>query len=83
MKFMKGIINKKINNITLEELLKYSAEYQVPITPEQGVKIIQILKGYKIDIYNDTQRVEILKKVAQVTNPATAKKLNELFQNLT
>ncbi|MGM9987153.1 MAG: DUF2624 domain-containing protein [Bacillaceae bacterium] len=77
---MKSMVNKKINNITVEELLQYSAEYEVAINHEQAVKIVALIRSVKVDIYNDAQRLDLLKRVAQITSPATAKQLNELFQ---
>lgn len=82
MNFIQQIINKKLNNITSNELLKLSKEYQIPITEEQAQKIVSLIKGKNINIYSHTERIELIKQIAKVTSPATAQQVNTLLQNL-
>ncbi|MFB9761813.1 DUF2624 domain-containing protein [Ectobacillus funiculus] len=82
MNFIQQIVNKKLNNITTNELLKLSKEYQIPITEDQAQKIVSLIKGKNINIYSHIERIELIKQIAQVTSPATAQQVNTLLQNL-
>lgn len=82
MNFIQQIVNKKLNNITTNELLKLSKEYQIPITEEQAQKIVALIKGKNINIYSHTERIELIKQIAKVTSPSTAQQVNTLLQNL-
>jgi hypothetical protein len=82
MNIIQQIINKKLNNITVEELLKFSKEYQIPITVDQAQQVVFLIKGQNINIYNTAERLELIKKIAKVTSPATAQQVNILLQNL-
>ncbi|WP_342044903.1 DUF2624 domain-containing protein [Bacillus sp. OTU530] len=82
MNFIQQIVNKKLNNITTNELLKLSKEYQIPITEDQAQKIVSLIKGKNINIYSHIERIELIKQIAQVTSPSTAQQVNILLQNL-
>ena len=82
MNLIKQIVNKKLNHISTKELLKYSKEYEVPITTAQADKIVLLMKGKNINIYDNTERLDLLKQIAKVTTPATAQQVNTLFQQL-
>ncbi|MFP3124562.1 DUF2624 domain-containing protein [Ectobacillus funiculus] len=82
MNFIQQIVNKKLNNITTNELLKLSKEYQIPITEDQAQKIVSLIKGKNINIYSHIERIELIKQIAQVTSPSTAQQVNTLLQNL-
>jgi len=40
------------------------------------------MKGKNINIYDNNERLELLKQIAKVTSPATAQQVNTLFQQL-
>ncbi|MDC2863383.1 DUF2624 domain-containing protein [Bacillus sp. BP-3] len=82
MNLIQQFVNKKLNNMTSKELLKYSAEYGVSITNEQADKIVTLIQGKQINIYDDQERLQLLKQIAKVTSPATAQQINTLFQKL-
>ncbi|MGG2013974.1 DUF2624 domain-containing protein [Bacillus sp. S10(2024)] len=82
MNLIQQFVNKKLNNMTSKELLKYSAEYGVSITNEQADKIVTLIQGKQINIYDDQERLQLLKQIAMVTSPATAQQINTLFQKL-
>ncbi|CKF41090.1 Protein of uncharacterised function (DUF2624) [Streptococcus pneumoniae] len=62
--------------------MKYSKEYDVPITTAQADQIVGLMKGKNINIYDNDERLALLKQIAQVTSPATAQQVNTLFQQL-
>ncbi len=83
MKFLENIINMKINGITGKELLKYARQFNINVTLEQAEQIAKFLRGKNFDIFNDFDRTKIIKEIAHVAGPQTAKKVNQLFIMLT
>jgi hypothetical protein len=41
---------------------------------------VKIIRGKNINIFNDAERIDLLKRVAAITSPATAQKVNQLLQ---
>jgi uncharacterized HAD superfamily protein len=77
------IINHKINSITTEELMDYAKDYEIHLTFDQANKIVKVIRGKKIDIFNAEQRKQLLIQIAKITNADVAKKVNELFIKFT
>ena len=48
----------------------------------QADQIVGLMKGKNINIYDNDERLALLKQIAQVTSPATAQQVNTLFQQL-
>ncbi|MGF9963192.1 DUF2624 domain-containing protein [Bacillus rhizoplanae] len=82
MNLIQQFVNKKLNNMTSKELLKYSTEYGVSITSEQADKIVTLIQGKNINIYDVQERLQLLRQIARITSPATAQQINVLFQKL-
>ncbi|QED48659.1 DUF2624 domain-containing protein [Cytobacillus dafuensis] len=83
MKIFENIINYKINNMTATELLKYASQFQVSITKQQATKIAEYLRGKQINIFDDTERSKIVKEIAKIAGPETAREVNRLFIQFT
>lgn len=83
MKIFENIINHKINTITTDELLKYAAQFQVKITREQAKKIAEYLRSEKVNIFNDSARATLIREIAKIAGPDTAKEVNKLFIQFT
>lgn len=82
MNIIQHIVNKKLNNITVEELLKYSKDYNIPISVAQAQQVVVLIKGQNINIYNSAERLKLINKIAAVTSPATAQQVNALLEQL-
>ncbi|MCM3795422.1 MULTISPECIES: DUF2624 domain-containing protein [Priestia] len=82
MKIVQQIVNKKVNNITPKELLKYSKQYNIPITDQQAQTLVSVIRQQPVNIYNLEERRNLIKQIAQVTDRETARRVNELFQQL-
>lgn len=82
MKIFQQIVNHKINHLTVKELLKYSKEYNISLTDEHAQQLISIIKEKNVNIYDTNERRELIKKVARITTPQTAKKVQQLLQDL-
>jgi hypothetical protein len=78
-----NIINHKISNITADELLKYASQFQISITKGQAQKIAGYLRGKKVNIFIDSERTALIKEIARITSPETAREVNKLFVNFT
>ena len=83
MKIFENIINHKIGTITGEELLKYGKQFQITITKQQANKIAEYLRGKQVNIFNDEERSKIVKEIARIAGPDTARAVNKLFIQFT
>ncbi|MEH7503643.1 DUF2624 domain-containing protein [Neobacillus drentensis] len=83
MTIFQSIINHKINTITAEELLKYADQFKISVTREQAGKIAEYLRGKNVNIFDDSQRAQLVKEIAKAAGPATAREVNKLFIQLT
>jgi hypothetical protein len=83
VKIFENIINHKVNTITTDELLKYAAQFQVNITREQAKKIAEYLRSEKVNIFNDSARATLIREIAKIAGPDTAKEVNKLFIQFT
>jgi hypothetical protein len=79
MKIFENIINHKVNSITSTELLKYSKQFKITITDVEAVKLAKHLNGKKTNIFNPNERAQLIREIAKLTSPATAKEVNQLF----
>ncbi|WP_235848405.1 DUF2624 domain-containing protein [Litchfieldia alkalitelluris] len=76
------IVNQKIKTLTVDELLSYSSQYDIPLTKPQAQKAIKYLRSKadtKIDIFDAEERKKLLREIAKVTSPDVARQLNSLF----
>jgi hypothetical protein len=78
-----SIINHKINTISADELIKYANQFNISVTRQQAVKIAEYLRGKNVNIFDDSQRAQIVKEIAKAAGPATAREVNKLFIQLT
>ncbi|WP_053367160.1 DUF2624 domain-containing protein [Bacillus sp. FJAT-27245] len=83
MKIFENIINHKINTITTDELLNYAAQFEISINRSQATKIAAYLRGRHVNIFDSSQRATIIKEVAKISGPDTAREVNKLFLKFT
>ncbi|SFA95915.1 MULTISPECIES: DUF2624 domain-containing protein [unclassified Bacillus (in: firmicutes)] len=79
MKIYENIINHKISTITPDELLKYANQFKISVNRTQAVQIAEYLHGKKVNIFDDSQRVKLVKEIAKIAGADTAKEVNKLF----
>ncbi|MBM7660815.1 hypothetical protein JOC85_001587 [Bacillus mesophilus] len=80
MSLIEKIVNQKLNRMTKEELLKLAKKHQISITDQQAEQVVQQIRGKNINIFNSTERTQLIKKIAKITSPEVARKVNKLFQ---
>ncbi|MFE8703185.1 DUF2624 domain-containing protein [Cytobacillus sp. FJAT-54145] len=83
MKIFESVINHKINTITGDELLKYANQFQIKVNKAEAQKIAKYLRGRQVNIFNDAERAKLIKEIAKVAGPETAKEVNKLFVQFT
>ncbi|OCA91131.1 tRNA methyltransferase [Bacillus sp. FJAT-27225] len=83
MKLFENIINHKINTITDKELLNYANQFGIAINQKQAGQIAEYLRGRQINIFDSAQRTAIIKEIAKIAGPDTAKEVNKLFLQFT
>ncbi|WP_096153370.1 MULTISPECIES: DUF2624 domain-containing protein [Bacillus] len=83
MNIYQTIVNKKLNSITSSELIEYAGQYQIPLTNDQAKKVSNLLQTKKVNIFNTSERLQLMKEIARITGHDTAKKVNQLFVEFT
>ncbi|MGD6795811.1 MULTISPECIES: DUF2624 domain-containing protein [Metabacillus] len=74
------IVNQKLNSLDTDGLLQLAKQNNLSISRPQAQEIVKIIRGKNINIFNDAERIDLLKRVAAITSPATAQKVNQLLQ---
>lgn len=69
--------------ITGDELLKYAKQFNVRLSKTDADKIAAHLRGKHLNIFDDRQRTQLIKEVAKITGPETAKEINRIFVQFT
>ncbi|XLG15086.1 DUF2624 domain-containing protein [Bacillus velezensis] len=79
MILIQRIILQRLNQVTADDLLKYSKQYGISITRSQAADVAALMHGKNINIFDDQERLRLLKKVETITSKETARKVDELF----
>lgn len=77
------IILQRLNQATADDLLKYSKQYGISLTRSQVVEVANLLYGKNVNIFNESERMRLLKQVETITSKETAQTVNELFKQFT
>lgn len=80
--FIKDLINRKMNQITLEELLHYSTQYGFSLTQVEAQQILTYIQNNPIDPFDQNNREKIFQDLAQITDHNTASKAKSLFNEI-
>ncbi|EIT85193.1 hypothetical protein A374_10635 [Fictibacillus macauensis ZFHKF-1] len=66
------MVNQKLNHLTPEELISLANQHNFPVTMQEATKVVHILRRYKINVNNATQRKTILQAIGQEVNQQKA-----------
>ncbi|MEI1422119.1 DUF2624 domain-containing protein [Bacillus cabrialesii] len=77
------IILQRLNQATADDLLKYSKQYGISLTRTQAIEVANLLYGKNVNIFNESERMRLLKQVEAITSKETAQTVNELFKQFT
>ena len=83
MKIFENVINHKINTITGDELFKYAEQFNIKVNRQQAYKVAQYLRGKNVNIFDDRERSTLIKEIAKIAGPETAREVNKLFVKFT
>jgi len=78
---MKQVINLKMNTLTPQELLRLGNKYQLTLSSQQAKKIVDIIKERKINVFNSSERGQLLQKITESTNSDIAQQIEYIFSN--
>ncbi|WP_053219156.1 DUF2624 domain-containing protein [Virgibacillus senegalensis] len=80
---VKKMVLNKLKQVSTEDLLHYSKQYDIPVTKKQAEQITAYLKKADFDPFSEKEQMTFFKKLAKITNVETARKANKLFKQLT
>ena len=83
MKIFENIINHKMNTITGDELFKYAEQFNIKVNRQQAYKVAEYLRGKNVNIFDDRERSTLIKEIAKIAGPETAREVNKLFIQFT
>lgn len=83
VKIFENIINHKIKTITADELLKYASQFNITLNKPKAEKVAQYLRSTQLNLFNDGDRVQLIRDIAKITGPQTARELNKLIIEFT
>ena len=80
--FIKEFVKKKLNQLSYEDLLHYSAQYGFSLTQSEAKNISAYIKTNQLDPFVESDRIKMFEDLAQITDPNTAKKANDLLAQI-
>ncbi|MDR7075017.1 hypothetical protein J2Y03_000005 [Neobacillus niacini] len=83
MKIFENVINHKMNTITGDELFKYAEQFNIKVNRQQAYKVAQYLRGKNVNIFDDRERSALIKEIAKIAGPETAREVNKLLVKFT
>ena len=72
-----------MSTITSDELINYGDQFNIKITKQQADKIAAYLRGKQVNIFDDNERSKLIKAIAKIAGPETARDVNRLFLQFT
>lgn len=80
--FIKQMVNNKIRQLTVDELLYYSKQYQFTLSEEQAQRIIHYLKNNQLDLFLKSNHPKIFQDLALITDQSTASQAQRLLYEI-
>ncbi|MDX8045968.1 DUF2624 family protein [Gracilibacillus sp. S3-1-1] len=78
----KHFIKGKLRSLNASDIVEYAHQYNISISDNQANQIADHLKKSKYDPTNADDRMQMLRKLAQITDAKTAKSCQQLFNKL-
>lgn len=81
--FLQQMVNEKVKNLNANELVKYANQYDIPLSKQESIKVIKIIKSQKqINIYDQKQKRKLINKIENVVSSQTATAAKKLLDKL-
>ncbi|WP_461202890.1 DUF2624 domain-containing protein [Anoxybacillus sp. TBDG-1] len=74
------IVQHKMKSITANELMTYAKQYDVSLSPRDAEAIVQMMREKTIDMFNEQERKNWIRELAQRTSPQLAKQANDFIR---
>ncbi|MDA1474817.1 DUF2624 domain-containing protein [Bacillus changyiensis] len=74
------IVLQRLNQVTADEVLKYAEKYGIHVTKKQALEVEKLVNGKNINIFNENERIKLLRQVEAVTSKEAVQLLNQLFE---
>ncbi|MDA7026921.1 DUF2624 domain-containing protein [Bacillus sp. CLL-7-23] len=74
------IVLQRLNQVTADEVLKYAEKYGIHVTKKQALEVEKLVNGKNINIFNEKERIKLLRQVEAVTSKEAVQLLNQLFE---
>ncbi|QKY71638.1 DUF2624 domain-containing protein [Lentibacillus sp. CBA3610] len=76
---IKQLVNKKLKQLSPDELLQYAHQYNFSINRKQAIEIATYLRQNTIDPFDPGHRKKMFEELARITDKATANQAQKLF----
>ncbi len=83
MKLFESIVNLKINRITASELRDFASQQGLTLTKTEAEEITKLIRGKSINIFDKTEREQLLKKIEEISGAEKAQQIEKIFYNMT
>ncbi|GGH85031.1 hypothetical protein JOD43_003204 [Pullulanibacillus pueri] len=80
---MKQLVNLKINSLNTQELIQLGRKYGLILKQQEARQITSLIKQRKVNIFDDSERKQLLRKIAEATTPQLAREIEVLFSKFT
>ena len=80
--FFKEIINHKLKQLTVEDVLHYARQYGFYISRQEAADILAYVQTNDVDIFSQEAVEDAYEKIAEITDWETADKAKQLFEQL-
>jgi len=80
--FIKELIKRKLNHISVEDLLQYGEQYEFSLTKIEAEKIVTYLRSNHIDPFRKNDRTKMFQALTEITDINTANKAQNLFDQM-
>lgn len=76
------LVTQKLKSLTVDEVLKYSKKYDIPVSKTEAASIVKALKKNKENPFEHQGRKKMLRTLASLTSKDTAKSVDKLLKKL-
>ena len=83
MKLFESIVNLKINRITANELLEFARQQGLSLSMTEAEEITNLIRGKSINIFNQTERKQLLQKIEKIVGLKKAQQIEKIFHSMT
>lgn len=80
--FIKELVKRKLNQISVGDLLQYGEQYGFSLTDTEAEKIVTYLRTNHVDPFSKKDRSQMFQALTEITDINTANKAQHLFDQM-